>query len=591
VTAHPLERDWAIVAPWWSWPDPSRTPTGRTTVPTFQKYQTSDPVNEFIRDPQRFLRYVDDDVVPQYRRRYLPLRQAGPGAGKLRVLAAPGAQAVDPSDGKLKTYVDQRLPRDDGLRKIFLATHQRFYLVVCQVHCDAPGFPKVAREKICQAGFVVRRRTTEAPAPAVKEVKGLLRGVARRRAQLQKLDAAMPALQAAVSTRRAVAGLRAGAAVDVAQLDAVVQRRAFVADLLRVEQERVAAWARRFQVAPTLQGWFETPGLDGVGEWRLVEETPQDLAGESTFPLYPLLPPADQPDHAGQFGTVYFGLLPGHLADHDAHGRARFKEQEFYEVRCFVQRHLEPHDPDDPCRCPDQLVFSAPTEAYWLAGPYDLVGTSQRPVTIPLPDLKDLAADPRPRTGVTFSKPPGSLSFDVDKDGKPTNAGTTSGFQICTLPIPLITIVAMFVFELFLPVVVFIFGLFWMLLLKFCIPPEIDVGAGLTAELDAQAPSLGVKLDASGAIDVGLTSDAAEDALQLTEGWKAPPGAAVPIRAWASDLVDTEHPPGSKLGEDLKATYTAGAIVNWQKGYRDASTTAVPDLTADLQFVEEREHP
>ena len=114
MSAHPPERDWAIVAPWWSWADPARTPTGRISHPVFQKYQTSDPVNEFIRDPQRFLRFVDDDVVPQYRRRYLPLRQAGPGAGKLRVLAAPGALAVDPSDGKLKTYVDQRLPRDDG---------------------------------------------------------------------------------------------------------------------------------------------------------------------------------------------------------------------------------------------------------------------------------------------------------------------------------------------------------------------------------------------------------------------------------------------------------------------------------------------
>jgi hypothetical protein len=591
VSAHPPERDWAVVAPWWSWADPARTQTGRATHPVFQKYQTSDPVSAFLENPQHSLRFVDDDVVPQYRRRYLPLRQASPGAGRLRVLASRDALAVDPSDGKLKSFVDQRVPRDDGLRKIFLETHQRFYLVVCEVHCDAPGFPRAAREKICQAGFVVRRRTTEAPAPALKDVKGLLRGVTRRRAQLDKIDAALPAVQAAASAREAVAGVRAGAVVDSAQLDAMVRQRAFVADLLQVERERVAAWAKRFQVAPTLQGFFETPGLDGVGEWRLVEEAPQDLAGESTFPLYPLIPPDDQPDHPGHFGTVYFGLLPGHLADHDAHGRARFKEQEFYEVRCFVQRHLEPHDPDDPCRCPDRLFFSPPTEAYWLAGPYDLVGTSQRPVTIALPDLKDLAADPRPRTGATFSKPPGSLTFDVGSDQKPTNTGTTAGFQICTLPIPLIAIVAMFLLELFLPVVVFIFGLFWMLLLKFCIPPEIDVGAGLTAELAAQAPSLGVTLDASGAIDVGLSSDAAEDALQLSEGWRASPGAPVPIATWSADLVQTEHPAPSQLGADLQASYSAGAVVNWQKGYRDASTSNVPDLTADLQFVVEKEHP
>jgi hypothetical protein len=149
----------------------------------------------------------------------------------------------------------------------------------------------------------------------------------------------------------------------------------------------------------------------------------------------------------------------------------------------------------------------------------------------------------------------------------------------------------MFLLELFLPVVVFIFGLFWMLLLKFCIPPEIDVGAGLTAELAAQALSLGVTLDASGAIDVGLSSDAAEDALQLSEGWRASPGAPVPIATWSADLVQTEHPAPSQLGADLQASYSAGAVVNWQKGYRDASTSNVPDLTADLQFVVEKEHP
>ena len=49
-------------------------------------------------------------------------------------------------------------------RKIFLDTHKRFYLVVCQIHCDAPGFPRATREDVCDAGFVVRRRTTDIPA-------------------------------------------------------------------------------------------------------------------------------------------------------------------------------------------------------------------------------------------------------------------------------------------------------------------------------------------------------------------------------------------------------------------------------------------
>jgi hypothetical protein len=585
--------DWAIVAPWWSWPDPARTPAGRATHPILQKYATSDPVTEFLADPQRCLRYVDDDVVPQYQRKYIPLRKKDPPppplAPKMRVLAAADAVEIDPSDGVRKSYVDLRVPRGDGLRKIFLDTHGRFYLVVCQIHCDAPGFPKVAREKVLDAGFVVRRRTTEAPAATAKEAKGILKNLSKQRAHLQTLDAALPKIQAA-----AKAGASAAAAVDRAKLGAAVSQRAFVAALLAKEQQRLAAWAARLQVAPTLQGWFPAPGLDRVGRWQLVEETPADLGGEATFPLYPLIPSDDEPNHAGHFGTVYFGLLPAHLADHDANGRARFKEQEYYEVRCWAKRRKEPSPgAGAPCECFDKLFWSAPTDPYWLAGHYDLVGTSQRPVTIQLPDLKDLAADPKPRLGVIFSKPPGSLSFRVDDNNQPQKLPFTGpNFQICSLPIPLITIVATFVLELFLPIIVFLFGLFWMLLLKFCIPPEIDVGAGLTLELEAQAPSLDVHLDASGSIDMGLTSDAAEDSLKLTEGWKDPvPASPVAIGAWASDLVDDEYPPPYKLGAELKASCSAGAIVNWQKGYRAAGTTDIPSVTDGLEFVEEKPPP
>ena len=43
-----------IVAPWWKWPQPTRSSvTGRLTRPEIQKYETSKLVNEFIKDPQR----------------------------------------------------------------------------------------------------------------------------------------------------------------------------------------------------------------------------------------------------------------------------------------------------------------------------------------------------------------------------------------------------------------------------------------------------------------------------------------------------------------------------------------------------------
>jgi len=95
------------------------------------------------------------------------------------------------------------------------------------------------------------------------------------------------------------------------------------------------------------------------------------------------------------------------------------------------------------------------------------------------------------------------MNFQID-DGKASGGGI-GGFQICFFSIPLITIIAMFVLQLFLPIVVFLFGLFFLLALKFCIPPSLSASAGLTAKLDVLMPKL--ELDAS--IDVDVEFDAA----------------------------------------------------------------------------------
>jgi hypothetical protein len=209
-------------------------------------------------------------------------------------------------------------------------------------------------------------------------------------------------------------------------------------------------------------------------------------------------------------------------------------------------------------------------------------------VTVQLPDLRDMAADPRPRPGATFSAPPGSLTFGV-ADQKATNPGRSGGFQICTLPIPLITIIAMFVLQLFLPVVVFLFGLFWMLLLKFCIPPDIDIGGGLTAEL-AATPG-GIALDASGRIDVALTTDAAEDAIQLTETWAGAPSAGVKVAGgvYVKDLLDAQLPAAASA--ELRDRFTTAAILNWQMDYRASGTTRIPNVTDTIDFEPEHAHP
>ena len=83
-------------------------------------------------------------------------------------IVAPAPAAPPPPDGKPRRFSETiYVPDEPATRKIFLETHKRFYLVVCQVNCDVASFPKAARDRICEVGFVVRRRTARVPAVGV----------------------------------------------------------------------------------------------------------------------------------------------------------------------------------------------------------------------------------------------------------------------------------------------------------------------------------------------------------------------------------------------------------------------------------------
>jgi hypothetical protein len=91
-----------------------------------------------------------------------------------------------------------------------------------------------------------------------------------------------------------------------------------------------------------------------------------------------------------------------------------------------------------------------------------------------MPDMRALAARAGKKAGpggVVVTSPPGSqMSFSTD--GLPTSGqmgGATA--KVCTFAIELFMIVAFFLFSLFLPIVVLIFQLWWLLALRFCLPP------------------------------------------------------------------------------------------------------------------------
>jgi hypothetical protein len=543
---HPL----AIVAPWWRWPDPASTASGRLTAPVLLKYDTSRLVTEFLKNPQRNLEWMDEDLVH---------------------VVQPAAPITTPSsNGKSRRLSDLAYVIDPRrTRKIFLDTHKRFYLVVCQLHCDAPGFPRARRDEVCQAGFVVRRRTTDIPAAGAKQASQILKRIGAARSALGTIEAARarvtaPATPASSAGARGPVAMVGSAVITVrralvsgARSTTLERQRASTRALLEAERSRLLAWAAQFDVAPRLEAWVPDPSLDKVGAWMAVEEKPGALAGEATFPLYPLVPPQGDPEHAAAFGTIYFGLLPTGTGETDPLGVARFDDRQYYEVTCFATRHATPGDRTTPCDCPGSLFWSRPTEPYRLAAQFDAVGTAKRPVTVQLPDLDALAAQAAPAFGVAFAKPKNSLMISGTKDGKPVDRGRTGDFEICSFSIPLITLVASFVFEIFLPVVVLLFGLWFLLKLKFCIPPEVELAAGVTGELSLDMP--------------------AADEAALAPAVKA--------------SIDASYGAGTELADGFAGAVAPIAAANMELQLAGASAGTGPALSDNVQFVTEVPHP
>jgi hypothetical protein len=442
VTAKP--HPWILAGPWYRWPRPNHPADGRLSRPVLQKYETADLVNEFLKDPQHSLKFLDpEDFVHEVRPRTPPLPPVG---GKEQSLSKNVYMKTD-------------------LRKLFLDTHKRFYLVVCELHCDTPGFPSVCRGQVCETGFVIRRRLAVVPPPARNVATKALQQMLLASEGLAEIDA-LPA----ASPRGPLAAVRQAA--NEKYLMATADLRAIAAE---------------FNIRTELQGWVPS-AFDRVGAWQEIEETPQEIF-EQIVPLYPLIPDPRLKNHAGSGRTIYFGKLPTGGSDTDAQGNARFDDHNLYEIRCFVRRH-RPECPKKNTRndCHGELIWSQRTEPYRLAAHFDLTGTSNRPVTIQLPDIPALEAQVASLpvgqgAPVKMISPPGSPNFDVDPVNLKASRKPPSA-SICSFSIPLITIVATFVFRLFLPVVTFILGLFFLLKLKFCIPPTVDLNAGFAAGLN-----------------------------------------------------------------------------------------------------------
>jgi hypothetical protein len=497
---------WVLVGPWYRWPHPGLPADGRVAAPVIQKFAGADFIARFLDQPQHSLKYDDFvDVVQSH-----DLVKAGKLPGKLATMLALDSQG-DPVNRKafLGDFFRARLA-PGSLRKLYQPIHDRHYLVSCELHCDVPGFPRVDRKKVCQAGFVVRRRRSVRP-DSVKpaDIEAQAAPVRSAEADLFELlslqatadDTSLPQPQRDHANSRMLR--LAQAAGQTRWTTLIADRRSHLAAL----RDGFDAWQRLHGVSVAIEAWF--PQATGSspqsqrGEWRtLTDETADITSGEQTYPLFALVPDPRLTDHDAARRTMYYGVVPTQDLQHDLAGKPHFDDTWTYELRCFVRQH---HPcPGRHAKLPDchgPLTWSRSSRAFRIAAAFDVLGSANRPITIKMPDLRDLAAQaalrPRGKLSPVHFVQPQHMSPD----------GTLGGAAICSFSIPLITIIALFVLNLFLPVVVFLFQLWFLLVLRFCIPPQIALSAGIDAALSVTPPGVDLEVDVEVQAE-GLAADA-----------------------------------------------------------------------------------
>ena len=140
-----------------------------------------------------------------------------------------------------------------------------------------------------------------------------------------------------------------------------------------------------------------------------------------------------------------------------------------YQIRAFLRVKPE-------CGCPTRTVWSDYSEPFTIAPWYE--GAGAAPVQVPLPDVTDRNLLKSLKPNVAFVVPPalnnllGGSADDLAK-GKGSASPAPDLQWICAFSIPIITICAFIVLNIFLSLFDLIFR--WLLFIKICIPfPKIS---------------------------------------------------------------------------------------------------------------------
>lgn len=190
----------------------------------------------------------------------------------------------------------------------------------------------------------------------------------------------------------------------------------------------------------------------------------RDLSGAAASQTMPNEWPKMTDSQALGLAKLVLGTMQTRLSQ-VAGGQGRFGEEgRRYRVRAFVRvKH------DD--RCPPETVWSDYSEPFTIAPWYDNNGAP--PVQIALPDVTDKGFLKRLKPNVAFALPEGLFNL-LQGDAKQLSDGKGStgpklGIQwLCSFSIPLITICAFIVLNIFLQLFNLVFQ--WLLYIKICIP-------------------------------------------------------------------------------------------------------------------------
>ncbi len=451
------QHQYALLSPWYQRVrDEVNVLATAARQPAIQKYVKADFTQRLVADPRDSIAF--DPVEDSW-------------TYSVPIGAVPGKVPTK------RQGLSGRIQVHSGLRKLYQPSHERFYTVVVELVCDEPGFPLASKSDGLTVGFVVRRIVT---------------GFGGRDSDLRDLARKVTDNLAAAETKSSFPD-----ADDFLGVSSLVQLETAIDDdrdeFLLANADLIASAA----ITTTRQMWAHDE--EGTFSWLPVQKQepgaapapPRVHVGDPEPPTELSLPmwrlPASDTCEAAGHRSLWFGVVPTYSSDRDGSGAPRFDDESTYFIQCFVRK--------DPPRghehCPPQIWWSDETRPYRLAAFFDPEGTKNRSVRVKLPDLRSLAARAGGANGggVEFERPPRS-ALQFGPAGKTPTTGTTNNTstEICTFAIELPTIVAMFLFSLFLPIVVFIFQLWWLLLLRFCWPPKAEVIVALQAFFATNPP-------------------------------------------------------------------------------------------------------